>query len=308
MDEKHVPRLARMTALRYFFEVVQRGSFRKAADEINVAASAINRQISLLEATLDTKLFDRERGPTGLRLTEAGRILHYRLCSVMNELAIAGDEISELKGLQRGHLRIGVNEVIATDLLPDVIAELHSRYENLTFKAVVDNTPEIVKRLHDGDVDIGFGYNFPSTKELNFLSVLQRKTHLITSLGHPFARRKHVKLRDIQGADFILPDRSLALRRMLDDAFAATDLKINPIMETNSFTLLHTMVQAGLGISIVTGRFIRNSPQRLAFIDLKEDVIKFGVLSCCSSAGRTPSAAAVAFADVVKTYFSTIKE
>ena len=198
--------------------------------------------------------------------------------------------------------------MIATDLLPDVIAELHSRYENLTFKAVVDNTPEIVKRLHDGDVDIGFGYNFPSTKELNFLSVLQRKTHLITSLGHPFARRKHVKLRDIQGADFILPDRSLALRRMLDDAFAATDLKINPIMETNSFTLLRTMVQAGLGISIVTGRFIRNSPQRLAFIDLKEDVIKFGVLSCCSSAGRTPSAAAVAFADVVKTYFSTIKE
>lgn len=91
----------------------------------------------------------------------------------MNELALAGDEIGELKGPQRGHLRIGVNEVIATDILPDAIAVIHSRHPNLTFKIVVDNTPEIVRRVHDGDVDVGFGYNFPAIKELNFVAVKQ---------------------------------------------------------------------------------------------------------------------------------------
>ncbi|MFX7870603.1 LysR family transcriptional regulator substrate-binding protein, partial [Acinetobacter baumannii] len=84
----------------------------------------------------------------------------------------------------------------------------------------------------DGDVDIGFGYNFPSLKDLNFLAVRQRRTHLITSLRHPLAKRKSVRLQELSGADFILPDRSLSLRRMLDDAFAATNVKINPIMET----------------------------------------------------------------------------
>ncbi|MGL6061879.1 MAG: LysR family transcriptional regulator, partial [Bradyrhizobium sp.] len=308
MDDKPIPRLAKMPALRYFFEVVQYGSFRRAAEKIHVAASAINRQITLLESSLGAKLFDRERGPGGLRLTEAGRILHYRLGAVMNELALAGDEIGELKGLQRGHLRIGVNEVIATDLLPGVIADMHMHYPNLTYKIVVDNTPEIVKRLQDGDVDIGFGYNFPSLKDLNFLAVRQRRTHLITSLRHPLAKRKSVRLQELSGADFILPDRSLSLRRMLDDAFAATNVKINPIMETNSFTLLRTMVQSGLGISIVTGRFMRHSPQRIAFIDLKEDVIKFGVLFCCSSTNRTLSAAAAAFSEAVSNHFADISE
>jgi DNA-binding transcriptional LysR family regulator len=304
VEDKPLPKLARMTGLRYFYEVAHYGSFRKAAEEIHVAASAINRQITILEQHLDTQLFERDRGPGGLRLTEAGRILHHRLSSVMNELSIAGDEISELKGLQRGHLRIGVNEVIATDILPGVIADLHGRYPNLTFRITVDNTPDIVKRLQDGDVDLGFGYNFPSLKELTFLAVLQRKTHLITALNHPLAKRRSVRLSEISGSDFILPDRSISIRRMLDDAFAATDTKINSIIETNNFTLLRTMVQAGLGVSIVTGRFMRHSPQRIAFIDLKEEVIKFGVLSCCSTAGRTPSAAAQAFSQAIRAQFS----
>ena len=306
MDEKSVPRLARLTGLRYFFEVVEHGSFRRAAEEINVAASAINRQITILETHLETRLFDRERGPGGLRLTEAGRILYNRLCSVMNELAIAGDEISELKGVQRGHLRIGVNEVIATDILPGLIADLHRPYPKLTFTITVDNTPEIVRRLQDGDVDLGLGYNFPSIKDLTFHYVLQRRTHLITSMDHPLAKRRSVQLQEISGSHFILPDRSLALRRMLDDAFAATNLAINPIIETNSFTLLRTMVQAGLGVSIVTGRFMRHRPQRIAFIDLKDEIVKFGVLSCCGVSGRTPSAAALAFLAAVRTHFADV--
>ena len=307
MVEKSIPKLARLTGLRYFHEVVRHGSFRRAAEATHVAASAINRQITILEAHLNAKLFDRERGPGGLRLTEAGKILFNRLSSAMNELVIATDEISELKGVQRGHLRIGVNEVIGSDLLLGVIADMHKRYPNLTFRVVVDNTPDIVKRLQDGDIDIGLGYNFPSVKELNFLAVLQRKTYLITSLNHPLAKRRSVRLPEIAGSDFILPDRSLLLRRMLDDVFAATDLKVNSIIETNSFTLLRTMVQAGLGVSIVTGKFMRHKAQRLAFIDLKEDLIKFGVLSCCSSSGKALSAAAQVFSAAVQEHFAQIK-
>lgn len=303
MEDKSVPRLARLTGLRYFYEAVRHGSFRRAAESINVAASAINRQITILEAHMDTKLFERERGRGGLRITEAGGILFNRLCSAMNELAIAADEISELKGLQRGHLRIGVNEVIGSDILPAVIAHMHERYPGITFRITVDNTPEIVKRLQDGDIDIGLGYNFPSLKELSFLAVLQRKTYLITALNHPLAERRSVRLRDIDGSDFILPDRSLPLRRMLDDAFAATNVKVNAIIETNSFTQLRTMVEAGIGVSVITGKFMRHSTQRIAFIDLKEDMIKSGVLSCCSSTGRTLSAAAAAFSGTVRDHF-----
>jgi DNA-binding transcriptional LysR family regulator len=303
MEKNITPTLARLTALRYFFDVVQYGSFRRAAEETHVAASAINRQIKNLEEALAVRLFDRERGRGGLRLTEAGKILHYRLCSVMNELSIAGDEINELKGMQRGHLKVGVNEVLASDLLPSIVAELHGRYPNITFTVTVDNTPEIVKLLRKGDVDIGLGYNFPTLEELHVIDAFRRKTYLITSIDHPLSNKQSIGLRDIMGADFILPDRSLALRRMLDEAFAATNLIVNPIIETNSFTLLRTMVQKGLGVSIVTGSFLIHSPEKLAFVNIRESVIKSGVLSCCTISGRTPPAAALAFSEAVKALF-----
>ena len=85
-------KLARSTALRYFSQVAESGSFRGAAGTLHIAASAINRQISNLEADLGVKLFERARGPAGLRLTDAGTILQGRLRSAMNELRIANEE------------------------------------------------------------------------------------------------------------------------------------------------------------------------------------------------------------------------
>lgn len=296
--------LARLPSLRYFIEVAHYGSFRRAAEQLNIAPSAINRQISNLEATLGVQLFDRERGRTGLRLTEAGRILQHRVASIMNELVIVGEELNELKGLQRGHLRLAVNEVVASDLLHGLIANFHSNFPDLTYAVMVENTPEIVRRLQDGDVDIGIGYNFPPTADLEVLSTLKRETCLITSLDHRLARRRLVRLDEIAGEKFIFPDKSLALRRMLDDTFAKVQLKVHPVMETNSFTLLRQMVQNGLGVSMVIGQFLQYHPERISFVRVDNTAIGSGLLSCCRVAGRTLSTASRAFSASVKTLFS----
>ncbi|MBN9008970.1 MAG: LysR family transcriptional regulator, partial [Rhizobiales bacterium] len=59
-------------AIRYFQEVVRAGSFRKAADRIHIAASAINRHVRLLEEELGARLFERGKGRRGIKLTSAG--------------------------------------------------------------------------------------------------------------------------------------------------------------------------------------------------------------------------------------------
>ena len=69
-----LPNFVNTAALRYFYEVARYGSFRLAADRIHIAASAISRQIQLLEQELGVKLFARDR--KGLRLTAAGEDWH----------------------------------------------------------------------------------------------------------------------------------------------------------------------------------------------------------------------------------------
>ena len=89
--------------LRYFDEVVRAGSIRAAAEKLNVASSAINRQVLRLEADLGVKLF--ERGARRLRLTAAGEILIHHVRRTLRDAERAKSEIEDLQGLKRGIVR-----------------------------------------------------------------------------------------------------------------------------------------------------------------------------------------------------------
>ena len=295
--------LTRMSGLRHFVEVAQQKSFRAAANRLNVAPSAVSKQISNLEDHLGVELFHRARGRAGLELTEAGQILLYRSASVMNELTIAREEMSELRGLQRGHLRLGVNEVIASDLLPGLLRGLHGKFPNLQYTILVENTPAILEKLNNGDIDIGLGYNFPSVPELELLAALHRNTYLITSLDHPLAGRKTVRLSEINGEKFIFPDTSVSLHHMVQDALVRAGVEVQPVMRTNSFTLLRQMVQEGLGVSIVIGRFLQTQREKIAFISVDNPGFSDKPLSCCRASGRTPTVSSIAFVDALKQVF-----
>ncbi|MET3600832.1 LysR family transcriptional regulator [Martelella mangrovi] len=296
--------LSRLPSLRYFVEVAREGSFRAAADKVNIAPSAVSKQIKNLEETLGVELFIRGRGRAGLELTEAGEILLHRCTSVINELVVAREELQELHGIQRGHLRLGVNEALATDLLPGILNNLHRNYPNLKYTIMVENTPDMLARLRDGDIEIGLGYNIPMTGEFEILATLKRRTYLITPRNHPLAKRQRVKLEEITGEKFIFPDPSLTLHQMLHDAFIRSGVDVRPIMTTNSFTLLRQMVENGMGVSMVIGRFLQRRTEQIAFIEITDAAIDRKALSCCRIAGRTPSISSAAFSAGIKALFA----
>ena len=295
--------LGRLPGLRHFIEVARQGSFRAAADKLHVAPSAVSKQIKNLELALDTELFRRDRGRGGLELTEAGEILMFRCASVVNELTIAQDEIAELRGLQRGELRLGVNEVLASDLLPGILRDMSYNHPGLKFHIVVENTREIVQRLQEGEIDIGLGYNFPPTPEIEMLATLRRRTYAITSLDHPMARLRQVRLSEIDGEKVIFPDASIPMRHLLENALAQAGVEVREVMNTNSFTLLRQMVESGMGIGIVFGSFLQIRRERLAFVELLDLPFESPPVACCRMAGRAPTASSAAFAASIKTIF-----
>lgn len=296
--------LARLPGLRHFIEVAREGSFRAAADRLHVAPSAVSKQIKNLEESLDVELFRRDRGRGGLELTEAGEILMFRCASVVNELNIAQDELHELRGLQRGHLRLGVNEVLASDLLPGILNNMHRNHPKLQFTILVENTPIMLERMRDGDIDIGLGYNFPPSPDIETLATLHRRAFLITPLTHPLARLRKVRLEDIADEDFIFPDASLALYQMLQDALVRSQISVRNVMTTNSFTLLRQMVQDGMGVSVVIGRFLQTRREKIAFVEIDDPVFVRKPLTCCRLVGRAPTTSATAFAAAIKSIFA----
>lgn len=302
MPSEHlvIPKLVGSTTLRYFSEVAERGSFRAAAESLRIAASAINRQVSNLEADIGVKLFERARGRAGLQLTEAGRILQFRLRSAINELRIANDEIISLQGLERGHITIGFNDVVVNSILPEMIKKFQLTNPNITFGVRVDSTRGLVSRLKDGDIDFAVGYNFSSDAELSYMESVSLKMYLIAFPEHPLAKLSSVSLGELAGHNLILPDGSGLLRQIFNFAFRGAKMKLNPVVETNSFGLIHSLVECGVGISIVTGREQRDEGRaRLIHVEINDALLSQNVLACCKLSDRSLSPAASAFAGVI---------
>ena len=108
-------------AYRYFMAVAETGSVRAASRSLNVAASAISRQLIQLEEALGVALFDRSG--RGLALAPAGVILLRALRSAAHGHETTLDELSAMKGLKRGLLRVATVESISVSIFPDMLLE-----------------------------------------------------------------------------------------------------------------------------------------------------------------------------------------
>lgn len=95
----------------YFIAVARCGSLRRAAEQLHISASAINRQILQAEEAFGTPLF--ERLPEGLRMTTAGELLYDNLLRWQKEFRQTRQKFDELQGMKRGSVSVGMVQALA---------------------------------------------------------------------------------------------------------------------------------------------------------------------------------------------------
>jgi DNA-binding transcriptional LysR family regulator len=287
-----LPNFANTAALRYFYEVAKYGSFRLAADRIHIAASAISRQIQLLEQELEVKLFARDR--KGLRLTAAGEALLYRVRKAINELDLARAEIDVLHGSHKGTVRLGINETVAREFLPGFLKRFRSAYPHMNFEITVANSDALAGILLRGDVDIIIGYAVQAQSGLQQVAAFDLKTCITVRKDHPLAKRSSVRIADLVDQTFIMPDADSLLRQVLNAMFAKVAVKPVSTITANSFEFMTTMVAEGFGIGCQVRLVVGPDPIRpdILYVPIRDPAVKTAVLACCVSDQGTPSMAA----------------
>lgn len=191
------------TALRYFYEVAKAGSFRRAAEQMHIAASSLNRQVKNLEGEIGAPLFERGRGRSGLKLTAAGEILVHRVRLAMSELAAAWAEVDALQGLQRGTVNLGVNEGFSRELLPQLLAAFHKAHPGVNYEITVASSPQLVDLILSDEIDFALAYNPPIRAGLATLAKLEIGSCLMVPRKHPLAKRSRVKLTSNKSAALV---------------------------------------------------------------------------------------------------------
>ena len=240
--------------MRVLREVAQRGSFSAAAEALSFTQSAISQQIAALERETGTKLV--ERGPRGIRLTQAGEVLVRHADAVLSRLASAEDELAALAGLRGGKLRMSAFQSAGATLVPQAIAAFHRRYPDVEL-ALVEAEPELAtEMMRAGELDLAIVYDFEGTPgdiddALSCTHLLDDPYDLLLASDHPLASRARVKLADLAEERWVHSTDRSGCRLGVNNACAQVGFEPNVAFETDEILAIQALVATGMGVAML---------------------------------------------------------
>jgi DNA-binding transcriptional LysR family regulator len=234
-----------------FYYVANLGSFTKAADATFRTQSALSQQIKNLEKELECRLLERI-GKRKLRLTSAGqRFFKFSETSLKRYQSLA-EELNELKGLQKGLLRMAAPFTTLYHLVPLALKNYITQFPNVELTILDRSQHNILDLIKNGDIDLGLVLESNVPKDLISLRWKKVRTVLMTPLNHALAKAKRVTLEQIGKYPLILPPINLKYRSNLEDKFQKLGIDYHVIMESSNVELSSLYVEMGLGITFAT--------------------------------------------------------
>ncbi|WP_407521812.1 LysR family transcriptional regulator [Methylobacterium oryzisoli] len=237
-------------ALRYFLAVVRTGSVRRAAEVLNVAASAVSRHIHEMEAECGQPLL--ERLPRGIAPTEAGRVVAEHAQRQADEAALLADRLERLRGVRQGTVRLCCGAGFLVDLLENGLASFAAAHPGITYTVSLGTTASILGAVALNEADLGLAYNPPAHPDLHSVVVARQPLLAVLPLGHPVAAGSQpIALRAFatEPAALLPPDHGV--RQLLGRVEADGGFRLTPRLETSSFELQRRFVAVGMGVTFL---------------------------------------------------------
>lgn len=271
-----------------FVRVVESGSFTRAALALNYSQSAISRMIDDLEQDWGLRLL--ERGRSGLCLTSDGEKLLPYARAVCHEYEMLQAEAASLRGLESGLIRIGTFSSVATHWLPKIIGRFQKDYPHIEYELLLGDYPEIENWIAEGRVDCGFT-RLPARSDLDVLPLGKDRLLAVLPHRHPLSLLQRVPITALADFPFMLLEK---------DGFsdAADLLRQNGVQARVKFITwddyaIMSMVESGLGISILPELILRRTPYHIETKEL--DVPAFREIGLCTKSGTAKPRAVTRF-------------
>jgi DNA-binding transcriptional LysR family regulator len=287
--------------------VARAGSFRRAAEKLNMSASAINRQILKLESEVGLPLF--ERLPRGIRPTAAGERLLADIRRWRREQEFAEGQLRDLKGQRRGSVTIGAMECFGSALLPEAIKALHAAHPLIETEVVITDGDELQRKLLAKELDIALLFNPPNRLAADTIFSLNARPGLVMAVNHPLAVSRNLRLADCLRYGFVLPDRTIGIRKFIETAFQEAHIEVAASVTTNSIALMKSMLRLGQSLAILSIFDVHSELTRgeLSFLPIEDRKLEEETLVIATPSNRRPSPAAQAMIDILKGSLSAIQ-
>ena len=237
--------------LAYALAVAEEESFTRAADRLHLAQPSLSRQIRVLEHELGVLLFNRGPGQGRVTLTADGAALLPFMQRVLADVEATGAEARALSGMARGRLAVGATPSLITSVLAPALVEFHTSHPGIELSVVEAGSHQLVPQVAAGEVDLALVV-LPVIDPLVMTAPLfADPLVLATAPDHPFAGRRRVKVRDLDGLDLVMFREGYDLRDVTLEACAAAGVTPHLVSEGGEMAGVLSFVASGLGAAVV---------------------------------------------------------
>lgn len=262
------PSAITLRQLEYFLAAAETLHFTKAAESLAVTQPTLSHQIGQLEMQLGGPLFDRIGKK--VRLTESGHLLKGFADRAIRELEAGRVALSELEGMVRGDLRIGVIQSFSRILLPSILGNFITRYPSIRLSIREMTGVEIEHRLADGALDLGIAFAPTALDSAEVEPVLQEEMLLVVGPESEFASRKWVRFTELDGKPFALLGGEFTTRRLIDRYFAEGGATPRVVCETNSMEVMLGAVTEGAVCALMPEYSVHDVDPRFRTVRLRD--------------------------------------
>ena len=254
-----------LRGLSIFMEAAELGSFTRTGEKLGYSQPTISFQIKQLEKELGAQLFDRI-GHT-VSLTDAGRAaLPYvqQIVHMSQEMVLGANAQREPSGV----LRLGMADSLGESLLVEHFGEFSRKYPKVSLNISTGDTGALLNLLDHNEVDMICTMDV-HVYDTNYVIAQEEEIdiHFLVSPMCPLTEQKEVSMEDLMGYPFMLTEKGMSYRRLLDEKLAMSSMELQPILETGRADLICELAEQNVGIaflpdyvsekSVKSGRLVR---------------------------------------------------
>ncbi|MEC3768813.1 LysR family transcriptional regulator [Cupriavidus sp. SS-3] len=274
--------------LKLFTHIAEAQSLTGGAQRSHLSLAAASTRIKNLEEHVGVKLLSRSS--QGVKVTGAGETLLAHARRVLRQLEQLSGDLQEYAAGVKGHVRVFANTTAMSEFLPAVLRTYLVNHPDVTIDMHERLSPDIVRAVQDGIVDIGIVAGNVRTEGLEVMPYRNDRLVLATALSHPLAERNSVDFVDTLDYDFIgLPEES-AIHNFLKRAAADLQRELRWRVQVSNFETACRMIEANVGVGVLPETTARRHANTMALriVQLNDEWAERKLQICVADLGALP--------------------
>ncbi len=255
--------------------VIETQNLSRTADELGISQPAVTKQIQALEDFYGVLLL--ERAGRGIKTTEAGRVLYNCTQNIIKEIDKTEMAMQSILETGKDVLAIGASSIPGQYILPNLVKEFKADHPHTSISLVITDTQTVFKRISEWEQDVGIVGGWNASRKIDGFKWIEDELVVVVPRDNCHAGRGEVAIKELLQENWILRNKGSGTRKAMENLLESLSISVDDLniyLEVGSSEAIITMIEQGIGISIVSKWALKNFDNRnkIAVLKIKDRI------------------------------------